>query len=77
MDEDYLRFSRDKEYVFLDCETFNLCLNSCHNFPWQIAMIKVKGDNVISKKDYYIKWDTHLSISADAARITKFYHKLY
>ncbi len=77
MDEDYLRFSRDKEYVFLDCETFNLCLNSCHNLPWQIAMIKVQGDNVVSEKDYHIKWDTNLSISADAARITKFNPKLY
>ena len=48
-----------------------------HNLPWQIAMIKVKGDEVISEKDYHIKWDTHLSISADAARITKFNPKLY
>ena len=77
MDEQYLRFDKEKEYVFLDCETFNLCLNSCHNLPWQIAMIKVSGDKITAHKNYYIKWDTHLSISADAARITKFNPKMY
>ena len=72
MDGHLLRFDKEKEYVFLDCETLNLCLNSCHNLPWQIGMIKVTGDKVIATKNYYIKWDTHLKISADAARITKF-----
>jgi len=44
MDEDFLRFDKEKEYVFIDCETLNLCLNSCHNLPWQIAMIKAVMD---------------------------------
>lgn len=72
MDEDFLRFDKGKEYVFIDCETLNLCLNSCHNLPWQIAMIKVAGDKKIAEKDFHIKWDTDLEISADAARITRF-----
>jgi DNA polymerase III alpha subunit (gram-positive type) len=72
MDEQYLRFDKEKEYVFLDCETLNLCLNSCHNLPWQIGMIKLKADKIIATKNFYIKWDTQLKISADAARITKF-----
>ena len=72
MDENFLRFDKEKEYVFIDCETFNLCLNSCHNLPWQIAMLKVKGDKKIAEKDFHVKWDTNLKISADAARITRF-----
>lgn len=76
MDEQFLRFDKEKEYVFLDCETLNLCLNSCHNLPWQIGMIKVKGDKAVATKDFHIKWDTHLKISADAARITKFNPKV-
>ena len=77
MDEDFLRFDKEKEYVFIDCETFNLCLNSCHNLPWQIAMIKVVGDKQTAVKNFYLKWDTSLKISADAARITKFNPKLF
>ncbi len=72
MDEDFLRFDKEKEYVFIDCETFNLCLNSCHNLPWQIAMLKVVGDKKIAEKNFYIKWDTNLEISPEAARITRF-----
>ena len=75
MDEHLLRFDKDKTYVFIDCETLNLCLNSCHNLPWQIAMIKVKGDKVVADKDIYIKWDTNLKISAEAARITRYSQK--
>ena len=40
--------------------------------PWQIGMIKVVADKTVATKNYYIKWDTHLKISADAARITRF-----
>ena len=76
MDEQFLRFDKDKEYVFIDCETLNLCLNSCHNLPWQIAMLKVVGDKKIAEKNFYIKWDTKLQISADAARITRFNPKV-
>ena len=72
MDEDFLRFDKKKEYVFIDCETLNLCLNSCHNLPWQIAMIKAVGGKKIAEKNYYIKWDTKLEISPEAARITRF-----
>jgi len=70
-----LRYNFNSEFVFIDCETFNLCLNSCHNLPWQIAMIKVKGKKVIDKKNYFIKWDTHLKISDDAAKMTGYSEK--
>ena len=76
MDEHLLRFKEDTEYVFIDLETENLCLNREQNLPWQIGMIKVKGDKAVATKDFHIKWDTHLKISADAARITKFNPKV-
>jgi len=72
MDEHLLRYDEDKTLVFIDCETLNLCLNFCHNLPWQIAMIKVKGNQILAKKDFYVKWDTHLKISEGAARITRY-----
>ena len=72
MDEHLLRFDKEKTIVFIDCETLNLCLNKCHNLPWQVSMIKVKGDKKIADKDFYIKWDTKLKISEGAARITRY-----
>ncbi len=38
-------------------------------------MIKVKGKKVIDKKNYFIKWDTHLKISDDAAKMTGYSEK--
>ena len=49
MDEHLLRFDKEKTLVFIDCETLNLCLNSCHNLPWQISMLKVKGDESVAE----------------------------
>lgn len=72
MDEDLLRFDKDRGFVFIDCETLNLALNFCHNLPWQIGMIKVKGDRITDRKDFYLKWDTDLKISPEAARITRY-----
>jgi len=74
MDEHLLRYDKNKTFVFLDFETLNLCLNFCHNLPWQIGMLKVKGDYKIDSKNFYIKWDTDLKISEDAARITRYDH---
>ena len=75
MDEHLLRFDKDKTLLFIDCETFNLCLNSSENLPWQVGMIKTKsGFNTksVKKWDLHIKWDTDLEIGVEAARITKF-----
>jgi DNA polymerase III epsilon subunit-like protein len=77
MDDHLLRFDKDKTYVLIDCETENLCLNSFHNLPWQIAMIKTKGGEKVDEKDYYVKWDREINISPEAARITKFSRKTY
>jgi DNA polymerase III epsilon subunit-like protein len=75
MDEHLLRYDKSKTFVFIDLETFNLCLNFCHNLPWQIGMIKAKGDFKTDSKNFYIKWNTDLKISDDAARITRYDHK--
>jgi len=75
MKKKLLRFDKDKTIVFIDCETFNLCLNFAHNLPWQISMLKVQGDHIQSSKDFYIKWDTHLKIGKEAARITRYSDK--
>jgi DNA polymerase III epsilon subunit-like protein len=72
MDEHLLRYDKNKRYVFIDCETLNLCLSFAHNLPWQIGMIKTKGDRKEDSKNFYIKWDTDLKISQDAARITRY-----
>ena len=72
MDEHLLRFDKNKTLVFIDCETLNLCLNYCHNRPWQIAMLKCQGDKIIDTKDVYLKWKEELKISKDAARITRY-----
>lgn len=74
MDEHLLRYKKDKNFVLIDFETLNLCLNFCHNLPWQIGMLKAKGDNKIDAKNFYINWDTNLTISEDAARITRYNH---
>ena len=75
MDEHLLRYNKNKNFVFIDMETFNLCLNFCHNLPWQVGMIKAKGDFKTDFKNFYIKWQTNLQISQDAARITRYDHK--
>ena len=77
MDDHLLRFDKEKTYVFIDCETENLCLNSCHNLAWQIAMIKTKGSQKVDEKDYYVKWDRPIKVGKEAARITKFSQKTY
>ena len=77
MDEHLLRFDKEKTYCFIDCETENLCLSAEHNLSWQIAMIKAAGDEKLDEKDFYVKWDRELSVSAEAARITGFDRKSY
>ena len=75
MDENLLRFQKNKRLLFIDCETFNLCLNKCNNLPWQVGMIRCQSgfNSRISKTwDLHVKWDTDLKIGEEAARITRF-----
>jgi DNA polymerase III epsilon subunit-like protein len=77
MDDHLLRFDKDKVYTFIDFETCNLCLNFCHNLPWQVGMIKSVNGKKIDEKDFYIKWPDDIKVSKEAARITRFDMKKY
>lgn len=72
MDSDLLRYSKEKKFVMLDCETFNLNLSFEFNRPWQIAMIEAVGDKAVKNHDIFIKWDTDLKIGKGAAEITRY-----
>lgn len=72
MENELLRFDKKSTFVFIDCETLNLCLNFCQNLPWQVSMIKAVGGKKVDEKDLFIKWDTKLKISEDAKRITRY-----
>ena len=72
MDEHLLRFDKDKNYTFIDCETENLCLHHFHNLPWQIGMIKVKGGEIVANEDLWVEWDREINLSEGAARVTRF-----
>jgi len=77
MNEDLLRFDKEKTFVFIDLETENLCLSFCKNLPWQVGMIKAKGNEAIDSKDFYVKWDREINVSKEAARITGFSQTKY
>jgi DNA polymerase III epsilon subunit-like protein len=40
-------------------------------------MIKVRGEEILDTKDYYVKWDRELHVSKEAARITRFSAKTH
>jgi len=78
MDNHLIRFQK-KKFLFLDFETFNVCLSDKFNLPWQVATILVetveddKGqikNQERGRQDLYLKWDTDLKISKEAKRIT-------
>ena len=72
MDEHLLRFKKDTDYVLIDCETENLCLNRSQNVPWQVGMVRAKGDKKVDEKDFYIGWEREVNVGKEAARITRF-----
>lgn len=75
MQVNLLRFDQTSKFLYLDFETFNLCLNFCHNLPWQASMLSVQNSNILQEFDFYIKWDTELEISEEAARINHYNHE--
>lgn len=54
----------------MDFETFNLCLHFVHNRPWQLGMLRVKGEEIVESYSSFIKWNDDLKISRGAAAIT-------
>jgi len=80
MDNHLIRFQK-KKFLFMDFETFNVCLSERFNLPWQVAAILIETEenekgSIVNRKravqDLYLKWDTDLKISKDAKRITKY-----
>lgn len=75
MDGHLLRYNKNVTYALLDLETFNLCLHFCHNRPWQVGLLEVKGDVITGSHDIRVQWKKdapHLSIGEGAAIITRF-----
>ena len=73
MDNHLIRFQK-KKFLFLDFETFNVCLSDKFNLPWQVATIlteTVENDKGQIKsvergrQNLYLKWDTDLKISKE------------
>ncbi len=78
MEEKWLRFNKEAKIALIDCETFNLALNFQINRPWQIAVLKVQGDEIVGEVDVMIKWDDcQFKIGAGAAAITKFSQSVF
>lgn len=78
MNGELLRYNKQIKYVILDCETFNLNLSFQFNRPWQVALLKLQGDQIIEEKDVHINWANvapHLKIGDDAARQTHYNHE--
>lgn len=75
MDEKLLRFQKDKLFCFCDLETFNLNLSFWYNRPWQVGFLLYQNDKIQQFPPYYLKWNTELKISKDAARVTRFNQK--
>ena len=47
MDGHLIRFDKKVKYSFIDLETFNLCLTTEYNEPWQTAIINADWCAVI------------------------------
>ena len=72
MDEHLLRFDKTSELVFIDMETENLCLHMDYNLPWQVAMLSVKGSEVVDYYNQYLKWHRPFNVSQGAAIATRY-----
>ena len=76
MKENLLRFNNKLNLVIFDYETCNLNLCSLDNKPWQLAFIVVEEGKIKERCDYRLAWPD-LSLSAAAARITRFNQKAH
>ena len=71
MDGHLIRFDKKVKYSFIDLETFNLCLTTEYNEPWQTAIINVTGEEITSRHDLISKWTPkpYLFIKPEIARM--------
>jgi DNA polymerase III epsilon subunit-like protein len=74
MDGNLLRFRKGVKYAFIDCETYNLCLNFRQNRPWQIGVLEVVDETIVSAHDIWVLWPDapHLKVGKEAAFITRY-----
>lgn len=70
--ENFLRDNKEKLFVWFDWETENLCLNECHNKPWELGLISYRNGKIEKEYHAYIKWPEGLNVSRQAAIITGF-----
>lgn len=74
MDGELLRFRKNVKYAFIDLETYNLCLNFKQNRPWQVGVLNVNGETIVSSHDIWVLWPDapHLKVGKEAAIITRY-----
>jgi DNA polymerase III alpha subunit (gram-positive type) len=65
-----LRYDKDKTYCLIDCETCNLGLNEQLNLPFQVSILKARGNDILQEFDFYIKWPEVLKMSKRSAEMT-------
>lgn len=70
MENKLLRYTKDKIITFIDYETQNVALYQTLNLPWEVAIIKTNGHEILEQYVTYIKWNPLLKISDGAAKVT-------
>lgn len=74
MQSNLLRFNSYQKYIVMDFETEGLSLALTR--PWQLSWLVYGGNKIVKNEDHLLYWKD-LSISADAARITRFDYNLW
>lgn len=72
MENKLLRYRKDRIVTFVDYETQNLALHYSWNLPWECAIIKTNGHDILEEYVAYIKWNPLLKISEGAVRATRY-----
>lgn len=76
MEEHLIRFDKKIKLLFIDFETANLCLNFRFNLPWQMALIKTVGGEIVEEgKDILINWGDDFKFSKGAEAMAHSYSK--
>ena len=65
-----LRYDKEKTYCLIDVETANLALNEQINLPFQVSILKARGNEILQEFDFYIKWPEELKMSKKSIEIT-------
>ena len=60
-----LRHNRTSKFLYLDFETYNLCLHRDFNAPWQAGLMMVQNNQVIHTKEIHFNWKGKYEMSAD------------